>query len=281
MSDSSSSTNHRVADTPGVVAKPFGSAMWKPLFVKTMFVVNGLVCFVLVAAWIAFGSRGQNHSEASKPLASATDTTDEEEDDDGRPKVIKIELKWPESGIADFEFTERSGKIIHKEDLVGHPWVVSFIFTHCAGPCFRVTSAMRRLQDEFFKDTDLRLVTITVDPERDDPAQLAKYASDFRASPERWLFLTDPSGLKDKIYPLINGSFLMPVQEATGKMRVEGHEFIHTNNILLVDERGVVQGKWNSIDDASFDQLRRELRKRLKKTTDESPVGESRAKTEE
>ena len=90
MSDSSSSTNHRVADTPGVVAKPFGSAMGKPLIVKTLFVVNGLVCFVLVAAWvaawIAFGSRGQNHSEASKPFASATDTTDEKDDDEENDK---------------------------------------------------------------------------------------------------------------------------------------------------------------------------------------------------
>ena len=280
MSDSSSSTTDRAADAPAIVARPFGPAAGKGLLVKTLFVVNGLVCFVLVAAWIAFGSRGRNNLEDSKPFAKATDTTDEEDDDDGRPKVIKIELKWPESGVADFEFTERSGKIIHKDDLVGHPWVVSFIFTHCAGPCFRVTSAMRRLQDEFFKDTDLLLVTITVDPERDSPTQLAKYANDFQATPERWLFLTDPSGLKDKIYPLINGSFLMPVQEATGKMRVEGHEFIHTNNILLVDEQGVVQGKWNSIDDASFDQLRRELRKRLKKTPEESPQAEGSAKTE-
>ncbi|MBC7821253.1 MAG: SCO family protein [Planctomycetaceae bacterium] len=275
MSDSSSSTNDRVADAPAIVAKPFGSALGKALFV-----VNGLVCFVLVAAWIAFGSRGRNNLEDSKPFASATDTTDDEDPDDGRPKVIKIEMKWPETGLADFEFTERSGEVVRKDDLAGHPWVVSFIFTHCAGPCFRVTSAMRRLQEEFFTDTDLRLVTITVDPERDNPAQLAKYANDFRASPERWLFLTDPTGQKDKIYPLINGSFLMPVQEATGAMRIEGHEFIHTNNILLVDERGVVQGKWNSTDDASFDQLRRELRKRLKKTTDESPQDEGSTKTE-
>ncbi len=278
MSDSSSSTDNRAADATGVVAKPFGSPVGKPLIVKSLFVVNGIVCCALVAAWVAFGTRGRNNSDEPKPFASATDITDD--DDDGRPKVIKIEMKWPESGIADFEFTERSGKVVHKEDLVGHPWVVSFIFTHCAGPCFRVTSAMRRLQDEFFQDTDLRLVTITVDPERDSPAQLAKYAKDFQASPERWLFLTDPTGLKDKIYPLINGSFLMPVQEATGAMRIEGHEFIHTNNILLVDERGVVQGKWNSIDDASFDQLRRELRKRLKKTSEKSVPSEAGTKTE-
>lgn len=260
MSDSSSSVKDPVADAPTVVTKPIGSAM-----VKTLFVVNGLVLRVLIAAWLAFGSRGRNKSDGSQPFARATDTI-EEDDDNGRPKVMKIELKWSEAGVADFEFTERSGQIVRKEDLVGHPWVVSFIFTHCAGPCFKVTSAMRRLQDEFFKDTDLRLVTITVDPERDSPTQLAKYAKDFQASPERWLFLTDPTGQKEKIYPLINGSFLMPVQEATGEMRIEGHEFIHTNNVLLVDERGVVQGKWNSIDEASFDLLRRELRKRLKRS---------------
>lgn len=262
MSDSSSTANNAVADAPETT--PSGAAMGKILFV-----VNGVVCCALIAAWVAFGSRGKNTTSDSQPFARATDTvedSEEEDDNNGRPKVVKIELKWPETGVADFEFTERSGKIVRKEDLVGHPWVVSFIFTHCAGPCFRVTSAMRRLQDEFLKDTDLRLVTITVDPERDTPEQLTKYAKGFGASDDRWLFLTDPTGKKDKIYPLINGSFLMPVQEATGEMRTEGFEFIHTNNVLLVDERGVVQGKWLSTDEASLDQLRRELKKRLKKT---------------
>ena len=275
MSDSSETTSDRVTETPAVVAKTFGSAVGKPLLIA-----NGLVCFVLIGAWLAFGSRDRNPSNNTKPFASATDTIEDDDPEDGRPKVIKIAMKWPESGVAPFELTDRSGKIIHKEDLVGHPWVVSFIFTHCAGPCFRVTSAMRQLQEEFFKDTDLRLVTITVDPERDNPAQLAKYATDFKASPERWLFLTDPTGAKDKIYPLINGSFLMPVQEATGEMRIEGHEFIHTNNILLVDEHGVVQGKWLSTDDASLDQLRRELRKRLKKAAPEDSQVDETTKPE-
>jgi cytochrome oxidase Cu insertion factor (SCO1/SenC/PrrC family) len=249
------------------------SASGPPAALRWFFVLNGLFCVVLIGAWIALGMRGRGSSESgdsgtSKPFASATDTV-EDDDDDGRPKVIQIVMKWPESGIADFEFTERSGKTVRKADLVGHPWIVSFIFTHCAGPCFRVTSAMKRLQEEFLGDTDLRLVTLTVDPERDTPAQLTKYANGFGASPDRWFFLTDPSGQKDKLYPLINGSFLMPVQEATGEMRAEGFEFIHTNNILLVDERGVVQGKWLSTDDASFDQLRRELRKRYKQPAKE------------
>jgi cytochrome oxidase Cu insertion factor (SCO1/SenC/PrrC family) len=194
-------------------------------------------------------------------------------------------MTWPESGVAPFEFTDRSGRTIRNEDLKGHPWVVSFIFTNCAGPCFRVSLAMQKLQKEFLPDTDLRLVTITVDPERDTPDVLKKYADGFQADPQRWYFLTDPTGKKDKIYPLIKDSFLMPVQEAQGEMRAPGFEFIHTKNVLLVDEQGVVQGKWLSTDEAEFDQLRRELRKRLKKpaktkTTDSVSRGQANEQPE-
>ena len=56
---------------------------------------------------------------------------------------------------------------------------------------------------------------------------------------------------------------LMVAMEAEGKSRAPGYEFIHTNNVLLVDEKGVVQGKWLSTDEAEFDSLRRELKKQL------------------
>lgn len=277
MSDSFSSDestpNHIVAGRP---SSPPAALRW-------FLVTNGLFCCVLIGAWIAFGKRGpgESNDENSKPIATGTDTIEEDDDDNGRPKIVKFEMKWSDEGIRDFELTERSGRVVRKADLIGHPWVVSFIFTNCAGPCARVSAAMRRLQDEFFQDTDLRLVTITVDPERDQPTELSKYAAGYEADAIRWLFLTDPTKSKDKIYPLINGSFLMPVQEAEGELRAPGFEFIHTNNILLVDEHGVVQGKWLSTDEAEFSQLRRELKKRLKKMpNDETPNDEGSQKSE-
>lgn len=266
MSDSSTS-NDRSAENALRSSPPGGP----PSLLRWLLVINTLVGVVLIALWLTFGQRGgsfnskdpdSTSSTAGRPFARAIDAVDDEELGDGKPKVVKIDLKWPASGVADFALTDRSGKTVTKADLQGHPWVVSFIFTNCAGPCFKVTSAMKRLQDEFLDTTDLRFVTLTVDPERDTPAKLTKYANDFQADPERWLFLTDLSGKKDKIYPLIWGSFLQRVEEAEGEMREPGFEFIHTNNILLVDEQGIVQGKWLSTDEAEFDQLRRELKKR-------------------
>lgn len=243
---------------------------------QTLFLFNGVVCCVLITALVVFGLRAKQRTEGdgsgaefnpdngSAPIASATDTSEDEDDNNGRPKAITIEMKWPGSGVADFEFTERSGRTVTNKDLIGHPWVAGFIFSNCAGPCFKVSSAMRALQDEFGQETDLRFVSFTVDPERDTPEVLNKYATGFRADPEKWLFLT---GDKSELYRLILGSFLMPVGEEEGERRQPGFEFIHTTNILLVDEKGVVQGKWASTDEAQFAQLRRELRKRFGKSS--------------
>ena len=48
---------------------------------------------------------------------------------------------------------------------------------------------MARLQSELAAEADLRFVTFTVDPARDDPGELRRYADHFHASPDRWLFL--------------------------------------------------------------------------------------------
>src|SRR3569832_98231 len=119
MSDSSSSD---ASERPGEVP-PTRHEM--PSAFRWFFVINGLVCCVLIVAWLAFGLRGRDSSDRTdtKPFASGADTIDEEDDNNnGRPKVVKIEMKWSEEGVADFELTERSGRVVRKADLVGHPW---------------------------------------------------------------------------------------------------------------------------------------------------------------
>ena len=44
---------------------------------------------------------------------------------------------WDQAGIQDFAFTERSGREGTKADLLGHPWLISFIFTPLCRPCVR------------------------------------------------------------------------------------------------------------------------------------------------
>jgi protein SCO1 len=166
---------------------------------------------------------------------------------------------WDAEGIADFTFTERSGKEVTKEDLLGKPWVVGFVFTRCAGPCPKVTSQMRRLQDQFEQDgRDVRLVTMTVDPDYDTPEVLTRYANAFKADEDRWLFLT---GDKEAMYRYIEKNFKMPVQEMQGEDRKPGYEVLHTTNLLLVDSKGVVRGKYNALTPEEMAKLKVDLKK--------------------
>ena len=159
---------------------------------------------------------------------------------------------WDPAGIEDFRLTERSGKSVAKADLLGRRWVACFVFTRCAGPCPRVTSQMRALQD-LLENTSVQLVTITVDPQHDTPEVLSEYARTWTADPDRWWFLT---GDQRRIYGLIHNSFKMPVQETLGADRIPGFEIIHSTNLMLVDEQGRVVGKFNAADDADVARLK-------------------------
>lgn len=162
---------------------------------------------------------------------------------------------WDQAGIQDFAFTERSGKKVTKADLLGHPWLISFIFTRCAGPCPKVSGRMVELQ-KLLVGTDVKLVTLTVDPDFDKPDVLTRYAQAFGADPNRWLYLT---GDKQKTYRLINESFKMPVQETTGANREPGYEVLHSVNILRVNEKGVVVAKYNALNDVDVARLEHDL----------------------
>jgi protein SCO1/2 len=105
-----------------------------------------------------------------------------------------------------------------------------------------------------YDDKPVNLVTFTVDPKRDTAEVLAKYADFYEADPNQWFFLT---GERDKLYELINRSFLMPVMEEENPE--PGFEIIHTTNLCLVDASGRVVGKYNSVKDADMALLRRDL----------------------
>ena len=141
--------------------------------------------------------------------------------------------------VDDFSLTERSGRAVTNADLAGKVWVASFVFTRCTGGCPQVTGTVARLQDALRNEPDVRLVTFTVDPERDDADELKKYADHFGADRERWLFLTGP---EDRLYGLIEKGFHLGVQHNMGADAKPGAEVTHSTRLALVDRRGHVRG---------------------------------------
>ena len=98
------------------------------------------------------------------------------------------------------------------------------------------------LQDEL-ADTDVLLVSVSVDPTNDSPERLRTYGGRFDADPERWWFLT---GEESEVYKLITGSFKLAVDAAD-----EGrpHLITHDSRLSAVDREGKVRGWYHHEDD--------------------------------
>jgi cytochrome oxidase Cu insertion factor (SCO1/SenC/PrrC family) len=112
--------------------------------------------------------------------------------------------------VPDFALTDQTGHPVHKADLEGKVWVANFIFTSCSDECPLMTAEMAQLQSDLAHVPALRLVSISVDPERDTPAVLSQYADRFNVDPERWFFLT---GDKRAIYRLARDGFRIGIAD--------------------------------------------------------------------
>jgi len=160
--------------------------------------------------------------------------------------------------VGPFRLVERSGRVVTEADLAGRVWIASSIFTHCPLSCPRITTVMKGLQERL-AGTDIQLVSLSVDPERDTPDVLANYARTFGADAGRWWFLTGP---KAEVHALINGRFKLGVVETDAADRQAGAEaFSHSDRLALVD-RGKVVGYFDSNDPVDLDKLVTEARRR-------------------
>jgi protein SCO1/2 len=161
----------------------------------------------------------------------------------GKPHPLEVFGDVPE-----FQLTTQSGETFDSQSLAGHVWVADFFYTTCEGPCPMMTRQMRQLQDSTAGAMgDVRLVSFSVDPDRDTPPVLAAYARHFRTDPARWWFLTgDRSGL--------NGLGL------AFKLNGVDGSLIHSTRFVLVDRHMRVRGYYITSDEGAMPQLMRDIR---------------------
>lgn len=181
--------------------------------------------------------------------------------------------------VPDFVLTERTGRRVTLANLTGKVWVVNFFYTECTDTCPLQSAQMARLQADFAGEPDLRLVSISVDPEHDTPEVLSEYAGRFHADPEHWLFLTGP---KNAIYRLAIEGFRLGVVDQGEKAQLgtdgdrawlgplaawahpvpnpERKPVIHSSRFVLVDRQAQIRGYYHGTDPESLERLRPNVR---------------------
>ena len=115
---------------------------------------------------------------------------------------------------------------------------------------------MRRVQSEFSNHPDLKLISFTVDPERDSAEVLASYMELFEADPEMWTMYT---GDKKKLYQLARSGFYITAVEGDGG----DEDFVHSEKLVLVDRQKRIRGYYDGTNPQSVDVLISDIQKLL------------------
>lgn len=147
--------------------------------------------------------------------------------------------------VPDFTLTDQSNQpFLSANTLRGKVWIADFIYTNCAGPCPRMSAQMRQVEQALLPDIkDLRVVSFTVDPARDTPEVLAKYAQRYEAQPGTWFFLTGPQAT---LHNLARNVFTLG--DVNGDLE-------HSTRFVLVDRQSRIRGHYLTSDEDALPRL--------------------------
>ena len=140
---------------------------------------------------------------------------------------------------ADGEILLTNGKSAQLAEIYGHGkiTVLSFIYTQCddVNGCplatFVLHSVKNRLKQYPELFDNLRLISLSFDPDNDTPESLQTYSKDFQQDNFEWLFATTESD--KKLRPILNdyGQYVIRTKNEDGE-----NAFAHMLRVYLIDK---------------------------------------------
>ena len=139
----------------------------------------------------------------------------------------------------EFTLTKQDGTRLALKDLRGKTLAITFIFASCADTCPLLTAKMADIQNRLGSDfgSKVYFVSITVDPERDTPEVLKRYAEAHKTDPAGWAFLT---GTPAEIREVARRYGIYYKKTARGDVD-------HTFLTSLVDQRGILRVQYMGV----------------------------------
>jgi protein SCO1/2 len=156
--------------------------------------------------------------------------------------------------VQPFSLHNQSGNSFSDKNIDNKIYVADFFFTSCTSICPIMTGNLKLVQDAFKNDTTIALVSFSVDPETDTAQRLKWYADVFKIDTLKWNLLT---GSKREIYRLARESFYVSATDGDGGP----NDFIHSDNLVLVDKQKQIRGYYTGTDKTSVEQLIDDIKK--------------------
>ncbi len=157
--------------------------------------------------------------------------------------------------FGEVTFTSHKGEPNPKKSRDGSITLVTFFYTSCMGICPMITNNMKDLSAQIVDQKDLMFLSITVNPEIDDAKTIRKYRAEHQINQENWLFLT---GAKADIETLARQQFAAEIEARSG--RSDLLDFVHTENVFLLDQEGYLRGVYRARGTGDFSRLIQDLK---------------------
>lgn len=177
---------------------------------------------------------------------------------EGRPELPI--MGTPGHTVPPFAFTSIDSVEVTHRDVQGKITVVDYFFTHCPTICPILSSQLLRTQEILknrgITEEELMILSHSVDPERDTPERMAKYAMMMGADTVQWKFLT---GDKEELYEQARyGYFLTAMASDTA-----AGGYFHSDVFALVDREKRIRGFYDGTSTNEVDQMILDIHKLL------------------
>lgn len=166
-----------------------------------------------------------------------------------RPTTLPADERTPLNLPApQFKLIDQNGLPFDSGQLKGKIWTFSLFFSECQGICPTMREKFEAVQNTT-SDPNVSFVLLTVDPEKDNPQKLLKYAAATKADPNRTHLLT---GDLAEIHRVAQG-FLIPFDLAVN----------HSGKVMLVDRDGTIRSFYTGTEEAEMKRLAEDIKKLL------------------
>ena len=156
--------------------------------------------------------------------------------------------------LSTFSFTDQDGQTITEKKILGKIHVADFFYTTCPGICPKLTKNLGLIQEAFKNDTTVLLLSYSVTADHDSVPVLKEYANLKGIISGKWHLLT---GNQDSINTLARNSYFA---EKTLGQEKRVDDFLHTENVLLIDKHLRIRGIYNGTLPFDMEQLIKDIK---------------------
>ena len=167
-----------------------------------------------------------------------------------------IQNNIPDFKVPAYQFINQDSLTVDNSFTDGKIWVAHYFFTTCPTICPAMISGMSDVQEQFKNNSELRIVSFTVDPKTDTPEVLKNYAENRGIDTQQWQLAT---GDKKLLYRFARKGLFIEATYGDGG----ANDFIHSEKLVLIDSNNRIRGYYDGTESSDIKLLINDIQRLL------------------